>query len=65
MKTKTTLSEQKNTTVRAFRKSNRKFTERSNIYTHNIQKHEHSLTWLDIGTTIKRGEVNKNRQLSA
>ena len=36
-------------------KSNRKITERGKIYTPNTQIHEHSLSWLGTGTSIKSG----------
>jgi len=49
--------EKKYHTVRTIPKSNIKIVERSKLDTPNTQIHDHSLSWLGTGTSIKRGRV--------
>ena len=44
-------------TVRTFPKSNIRIVERGKIDTSNTQFHDHSISWLGTGTSMKSGRV--------
>jgi hypothetical protein len=51
------ISKTKNTTVGTAPKSNKKIVEKGKINTNHTQLHDHSLSWLGTGTSIKSGRV--------
>ena len=51
------MNNKKYHTVRTVLKSNKKIVERGRIDTPKTQKHDHSLSWLGAGTSVKNGRV--------